>query len=73
MRYFLAIGLPAAVVGRFWGIEHTTLLVLAAAIGVVGMAVFDIGFHGRYVLANRAEAKRRRRAEAQRKPCDVPP
>jgi hypothetical protein len=46
---------------------------VAAAIGVVGMAVFDIGFHGRYVLANRAEAKRRRRAEAQRKPCDVPP
>jgi hypothetical protein len=36
-------------------------VVLAAAVGMVGMAVGDIVINGRYVLANRAEAKRRRR------------
>jgi hypothetical protein len=36
---------------------------LAAALGVVAMAVADIVINGRYVLANRAEAKRRRRAQ----------
>jgi hypothetical protein len=33
-----------------------------AAVGMVGMAVADMVINGRYVLANRAEAKRRRRA-----------
>ncbi len=38
-------------------------VVLAAAVGMVGMAVADIVINGRYVLANRAEVKRRRAAQ----------
>ena len=34
---------------------------LGAAVGVVAMAIFDIAVNARYALANRAEAKRRRR------------
>jgi hypothetical protein len=37
-------------------------VVMAAAVGLAGMAVADILINGRYMLANRAEAKRRRRA-----------
>jgi hypothetical protein len=43
-------------------------VLLAAAVDVVGMAVIDIVINGRYTLANRAEAKRRRWAETQRTP-----
>ena len=42
-------------------------VVLAAAVGVAATAVVDIAINGRYALANRAEGKRRRRAEARRK------
>ena len=41
---------------------------LGAVAGVVLAAVVDGIFHGRYVLANRAEARARRRREAVRNP-----
>jgi hypothetical protein len=43
-------------------------VVLAAVVGIVGMAVADIAINGRYVSANRAEAKRRRRAATTHEP-----
>ena len=49
------------------------MCLLAAAAGVVVAAVIDVWLNGRYVLANRAEAKRLRRAEAQRKPAENRP
>jgi hypothetical protein len=54
---------------RFFAHGHLTALacVLAAATGVVAMAVVEMWTCGRYILANHAEAKRRRRREAQRK------
>jgi hypothetical protein len=63
-RYSLVIVLCVCVGLRYFRGEFPTLLicVVAAAVGVVGMAVVDIVINGRYFLANRAEAKRRRRA-----------
>ena len=44
---------------------------VGAIVAVVAAAAIDIVINGRYVLANRTEAKgRRRREEAQRKPPD---
>jgi hypothetical protein len=43
---------------------------LGATIGVVGMALVDLAVNGRYAMANRAEAGRRRRAQA--KPVSPP-
>jgi hypothetical protein len=41
---------------------------LAAAIGVAGMVVVDIGIKARFVLVNRKLAKNRRRWESRHKP-----
>ena len=44
---------------------------VGAVIGIVGTAVTDIVINGRYVLANRQQAKlRRRREEARRQSAD---
>jgi hypothetical protein len=80
MRYIFAIAVPVALVlaPASVGARVTPLMcLLAGAAGVVVMALIDIWHNGRYVLANRAEEKRRlRRAETQRKPpedhrCDL--
>jgi hypothetical protein len=67
-RYSLVIVLCVGVGVRYFRGEFPTLLIVlvSAALGVVGMGVADIVIHGRYFLANRAEAKRRRRAADQR-------
>ena len=55
---------------------HMMLLgaVVGAAIGVAGMALIDLIYNGRYLLANRTESKaRRKREEAQRRSNDTPP
>jgi hypothetical protein len=65
-RYCLAIVVPVVSVLALSSVgpRVTPLLCLfAAAAGVAMMAVIDVSFNGRYMLANRAEAKRRRRAE----------
>ena len=44
---------------------------LGAIVAVAGAAAIDVVVNGRYVLANRTEAKgRRRREQAKRKPPD---
>jgi hypothetical protein len=51
---------------RFWPGHGSPLAwLLGAAAGAIVMAVIEISINGRYMLANRAEAKRRRRREAQ--------
>jgi len=67
-RYLIAMVIGAAVVGANTR-GHTTPLtfLLGAAIGVVAMAVVETCINARYMLANRALAKSRRRREAQRK------
>jgi hypothetical protein len=72
MRYFAAIAFPVASVLAVSSVgpRVTPLMcVLAGAAGVVVMALADVWQNGRYVLANRAEEKRRlRRAEGKREP-----
>jgi hypothetical protein len=47
---------------------------VGAVIGVVGMALIDLIYNGRYLLANRTEAKAKRmREEAQRRSQQAPP
>ncbi len=78
--YGLAIVVPVVSVLALAsvGARVTPLMcLLAAAAGVVVVAVIDVGLNGRYILANRAEAKRLRRAEMDPKfaadpPPDVP-
>ncbi len=53
---FSCMGGHAELASWLWAVS------LAAVVGIVGMAVIDIVMNGRYALANRAEAKRRRRA-----------
>ena len=61
-RYPIVIVLCVVVALRYFRGEYPTLLIclVAAALGVVGMGAADIVIHGRYFLANRAEARRRR-------------
>jgi hypothetical protein len=76
-RYLAAIAFPVASVLAIASVgpRVTPLMcVFAGAAGVVVMAVADIWRNGRYVLANRAEEKRRlRRAEGKREPPGPPP
>ena len=60
--YSIVVVLCVGVGLRYFRGEVPTLLIclVAAALGVAGMGVVDIVIHGRYLLANRAEAKRRR-------------
>jgi hypothetical protein len=68
-KYLVAIGLGFGAVVRFWPGHGTPLLwLLGAATGAVAMAVVEVCINARYMLVNRAEAKARRRREAQRKP-----
>jgi hypothetical protein len=74
--YCLAIAIPVASVLALAsvGSRVTPLMcVLAAAAGVVAVALIDVGLNGRYFLANRAEAKRLRRAEVDQKFATDPP
>jgi hypothetical protein len=72
-RYLTAMAIGAAVVGAFTrGYTTPLMFVLGAAIGVVAMAVVETCINARYMLANRALAKSRRRREAQRKPPAAP-
>jgi hypothetical protein len=70
-RYAVAIVIGAGLVWRFLRVSpsHATplMFLLGGAIGVVAMAAVDIRINARYMLANHAEAKRRRRRDAQRK------
>ncbi len=47
--------------------------VVGAAIGVIGMAMVELVVNGRYLLANRAEARARRSREQARGPSPQPP
>ena len=48
--------------------------IVGAAIGVVGMALIDLIYNGRYLLANRTESKaKQKREEAQNRSPDAPP
>jgi len=63
----MVLGFGAVV--RFWpGHGPPLAWLLGAAAGAIVMAVIEVSINGRYMLANRAEAKRRRRREAQGKP-----
>jgi hypothetical protein len=71
LNYGFAVVVVVYVVAKFFGHGRPTplMLLLAVVIGVVGMAVVDIGIKAHYMMANRAlAAKARRRREAQRKP-----
>ncbi|MBX7433464.1 hypothetical protein JDV09_15290 [Mycobacterium sp. Y57] len=46
---------------------------VGAAIGVIAMALVELVVNGRYLLANRAEAKARRLREQARRPSPEPP
>ena len=61
--------------GHNWT-PQTMLLgaIVGAAIGVVAMTLLDLIHNGRYVLANRTEAKAKlKRENAQRRSHDAPP
>ncbi len=69
-KYCLAMAVPVASVLALASVgpRVTPLMCLfAAATGVVVVGVIDLSLSGRYIFANRAEAKRRRRADAERK------
>jgi hypothetical protein len=68
-RYIAAMVIGLGSYWRYFAHGHLTPLacMLAAATGVVAMAVVEMWVCGRYVWANHAEAKRRRRRQAQRK------
>ena len=54
-----------------YGLAMAVPVVSVLALASVGPR--DVWLNGRYVLANRAEAKRLRREEAQRKPAENRP
>jgi uncharacterized membrane protein len=67
-KYSLALAVPVVSVLALASVgPHVTpLMCLFAAIaGVVVMALIDTVVSGRYFITNRAEAKRRRRIEAE--------
>lgn len=69
LTYVLGIVIGLCVIGRFWSVHATPLIwLLGAAIGAAAAALVHIGINAPYMLANRAEAKARRRREAQRQP-----
>jgi hypothetical protein len=72
-RYLVAMLAGLGLYWRFFARRHLTPLacLLAATAGVVAMAVVEMRICGRYILGNHAEAKRRRRREAQRKLPEV--
>jgi hypothetical protein len=68
--YVLALSITLALYMRYFAHGKPTLLMclLAAAIGVAGMVVVDIGINARFLLANRKLAKNRRRWASRHKP-----
>jgi hypothetical protein len=68
--YVVALSISFALYMRYFAHGKPTLLMclLAAAIGVAGMAVVDIGIKARFVLVNRKLAMNRRRREFRHKP-----
>lgn len=69
LTYSLGVVIGLCLIGRYWSAHATALLwLLGATIGAVVVALADICISAPYMFANHAEAKARRRREAQRKP-----